>query len=59
MEQPDKYETDLGNESPEEEGDFEVVYNRTCMTWSGRSVRDHDWCVWVYEAGVLLMVILI
>ena len=27
------------------------------MTMSGRSVRDHDWCVWIYEAGVLLMVI--
>ena len=24
---------------------------------SGRSVRDHNWCVWIYEAGVLLMVI--
>ena len=40
-----------------EEGDFEVVYGRTCMTMSGRSVRDHDWCVWIYEAGVILMVI--
>ena len=27
------------------------------MTMSGRSVRDHDWCVWIYEAGVILMVI--
>ena len=27
------------------------------MTRSGRSVRDHDWCVWIYEAGVILMVI--
>ena len=40
-----------------EESDFEVVYGRTCMTRSGRSVRDHDWCVWIYEAGVILMVI--
>ena len=35
-----------------EEGHFEVVYCRTCMTISGRSIRDHDWCVWIYEAGV-------
>ena len=27
------------------------------MTRSGRSVRDHDWCVWIYEADVILMVI--
>ena len=27
------------------------------MTRSGRSVRDHDWCVLIYEAGVILMVI--
>lgn len=27
------------------------------MTRSGRSVRDHDWCVSIYEAGVILMVI--
>ena len=27
------------------------------MTMSGRSVRDHDWCVWIYEAGVILMAI--
>ena len=52
--QPDKYVTDSDNES-DEEGDFEVVYGRTCMTRSGRSVRDHDWCVWIYEAGVILM----
>ena len=59
MYQPDKYETGfIGNES-EEEGDFEVVYSRTCMTRSGRSIRDHDWCVWIYEAGVILMFILI
>ena len=44
------------NESAEE-GDFEVVYGRTCMTMSERSVRDHDWCVWIYETGVILMVI--
>ena len=56
IQQPDEYETDSDNES-DEEGDFEVVYGRTCMTRSGRSVRDHDWCVWVYEAGVILMVI--
>ena len=40
-----------------EEGDFEVVYGRTCMTMSERSVRDHDWCFWIYEAAVILMVI--
>ena len=28
----------------DEEGDIEVVYGRTCMTSSGRSVRDHHWC---------------
>ena len=27
------------------------------MTSSGRSVRDHHWCVWIYEAGVIFMVI--
>ena len=27
------------------------------MTMSRRSVRDHDWCVWIYEAGVILMAI--
>ena len=27
------------------------------MTRSGRSVRGHDWCVSIYEAGVILMVI--
>ena len=27
------------------------------MTRLGRSVRDHDWCVWIYEAGVILMAI--
>ena len=40
-----------------EESDFEVVYGRTCMTRSGRSVCDCDWCVLIYEAGVILMVI--
>ena len=54
--QPDKYVTDSENESAEE-GDFDVVYGRTSMTMSERSVRDHDWCVWIYEAGVILMVI--
>ena len=29
----------------DEEGDFEVVYGRTCMTRLERSVRDHDLCV--------------
>ena len=29
------------NESAEE-GDFEVVYCRTCVTISGKSIRDHD-----------------
>ena len=56
MQQPDKYDTDSDNES-DEQGDSEVVYGRTCMTRSGRSVRDHDWCVWIYEAGVILMAI--
>ena len=56
IQQQDKYETDSDNES-DEEGDFEVVYGRTCMIRSGRSVRDHDWCVWIYEAGFILMVI--
>ena len=27
------------------------------MTRSGRSVQDHDWCVSIYEAGVILMAI--
>ena len=27
------------------------------MTRSGRSARDHDWCVWISEAGVMLMAI--
>ena len=27
------------------------------MTRSGRSVRNHDWCVSIYEAGVILMAI--
>ena len=45
------------NSESAEEGDFEVVYSRTCMTRSGRSVRDRDWCVWIYEAGVILIVI--
>ena len=27
------------------------------MTRSERSVRDRDWCVWIYEAGVILIVI--
>ena len=26
---------------------------RTCMSMSERSVRDHDWCVWIYETGVI------
>ena len=47
---------DSDNES-DEEGDFEVVYGRTCMTSSGRSVRDHHWCVWICEAVVIMMVI--
>ena len=40
------HETVSDNES-DEEGNFEVVYGRKCMTRSGRSVRDHDWCVWI------------
>ena len=39
--QQEKYETDSDNES-DEQGDFEVVYGRTCMTRSGRSLRDRD-----------------
>ena len=35
----------------------DMVYGRTCMTRSGRSVQDHNWCLWIYEAGVILMVI--
>ena len=42
IQRPDKYETDSDNES-DEEGDFEVVYGRTCMIRSGRLVRDHDY----------------
>ena len=38
--QQDKYVTDSDNKS-DEDGDFEVVSGRTCMTSSGRSVRDH------------------
>ena len=48
--------TDSDNES-DEEVDFEVVYGRSCMTSLGRSVRDHHWCVRIYETGVILMVI--
>ena len=49
---------DSDNES-DEEGDFEEVYGRTCMTSlsSGRSVRDHPWRVWICDAGVILMAI--
>ena len=54
MQQPDKYETDSDNES-DEEGDFEVVYGRTCMTRSGRSVRDHDWYVCIPRLVSYLM----
>ena len=39
----------------DEESNFEVVYGRKCMTRSGRSVRHHDWCVWIL--GLLLMAI--
>ena len=38
QQQLDKYVTDSDNES-DEEGDLEVVYGRTCMTSSGRSVE--------------------
>ena len=48
--------TDSDNES-DKKRDFEVVYGRTCMTGSGRSVRDHHWCVWIYGAVVIMMVI--
>ena len=27
---------------------FEAVYGRTCMTMSGRSVREHVLCVWIF-----------
>ena len=43
------------NESAEE-GDFEVVYGKTCMTMSERSVRDHDWRVWICKAGVIRLI---
>ena len=36
----------------DEKGDFEVVYGRTCMARSGRSVRDR-WCVWICENSAL------
>ena len=52
----DKYVTDPDNES-DEEGVFKVVYGRTCMASSGRSVRGHHSCLWIYEAGVILIVI--
>ena len=52
--EPDKYETDSDNES-DEKGDFEVVYGRTCMARSGRSVRDR-WCVWICENSALELV---
>ena len=54
-----RIENGLNNiKASNEKSDFEVVYGGTCMTRSGRSVRDHDqWCVWIYEAGVILMVI--
>ena len=26
------------------------------MTMSEKSVRDHDWCVWIYEAGVIPLI---
>ena len=48
--------TDSDNES-DEEGGFRLVYGRTWMTSSGRLVRDHLWCVWIYEARVTFMVI--
>ena len=48
--------TDSDNES-QEEGDFEVVYSRKCLPNCGRSVRDHHWYVWIYEAGAILIVI--
>ena len=60
IQQQHKYETDSDpDDENAEEGDFEEVYGRTFMTMSGRSVRDHDWCVWIYEAGVILIVILV
>ena len=50
--------TDSDNES-DKKGDFEVVYGTTCMTSSGRSVRDHHWCVWIYETVVIMMVMVV
>ena len=52
IQQPDKYETDSESQSGEED-DFEVVFGGTCMTRQEGSVRDHDWCVWNYEAGAI------
>ena len=58
IQQPDKYKTDSDKiMKVPKKVTFQVFYGRTCMTMSGRSVRDHDWCVWIYEAGVILMVI--
>ena len=45
-EQPDDYETGSDTESDEED-DFEVVLS-SGYVWSVR-----DWCVSIYEAGVL------
>ena len=39
----------------DEKGDFEVVYGRTCMAGSGRSVRDR-WCVWICENSALELI---
>ena len=38
----------LSDNESAEKGDFEVVYSSRTV----RSIRDHDWCVWIYEAGV-------
>ena len=51
-----RYVRDWSDNESDEEGDFEIVYGRTCITRSVRSVRGHDWCVWIFEAGVILMV---
>ena len=39
----------------DEKGDFEVVYGRTCMARSGRSVRDR-WYVWICENSALELI---
>ena len=50
IQQPDKYKTAIPIRLMKvpKKVTFEAVYGSTWMTMSGRSVRDHDWCVWIY-----------